>query len=77
MCRSGMHLLSESACTIKYLGRLSSSRIYTATAHIAAMAMLVDYGSSDDEAGPSSAAPPTALPGSRIIAAPDVSLEVS
>jgi len=44
----------------------------------AEMPVLVDYGSSDDEAGPSSTfAPAVPPPASRVVAAPDVSLEVS
>ena len=43
----------------------------------AEMSMLVDYGSSDDEAGPSSAPISAVSLASRVVAAPDVSLEVS
>ena len=39
--------------------------------------MLVDYGSSDDDSGPSAISKPTAPFTSKIIAAPDVSLDVS
>jgi len=55
-------------------GRIHATTITTTAAE---MSMLVDYGSSDDEAGPSSA-PVSAVPlASRVVAAPDVSLEVS
>lgn len=53
------------------------SNVTTIATTAAEMSMLVDYGSSDDEASPSLALASAIHPASRVVAAPDVSLEVS